>query len=197
MTVERPGDLVPLFPEEEANYELKEKWQRRAIGWFGLATGLALSVKFARVYYEFLAARFVVPGHADSLHYDLEYTALLGIILGIVLAVAPVIIAFRQSRKRPEAFAAKKFKDSGFKRWLLGITTILISIAIILLGIGSVFVTSKFGWVIGFENGEWIVMFGALLLATPLLIEGIWTLYAYRRGIEKVLVLRNGKWSHE
>ncbi len=191
------ANLIPLFPEEEANYLQKETWQRRAIAWFGLATGLSLSAKFARVYYEFVSARHIVPGAADSEYFDLEWTALMGVVVGLIIALIPVIIAFYRSKRPPEGFAARKFMSKNFGHWLLGFLTILISVGIILLGIGGFFPTKRFGWIIGFESGEFITMFGALLVGTPLLIEGLWTLYTYRRGIQKVLVLRKGKWSNE
>ncbi|HDR90613.1 MAG TPA: hypothetical protein ENN75_00035 [candidate division Zixibacteria bacterium] len=189
--------LVPLYPEEEAGYRTKEKLQRRAIGWFGLATGLALALRFARVYYEFVSARHLVPGVADSEYFDLEWTALLGIAVGILLAIIPGIITFIQSKRPPEAFAAKRFTGSSTGNKILGIITIIISIGIVLIGAFGFFGTKQFGAIIGFEGAEFIAMFGALLVAAPLFIEGLWVLYTSRRGIEKVLVLRKGKWSSE
>lgn len=193
----RDSKLVPLYPQEETRYHAKERTQRRAIAWFGLATGMALAVRFARVYYEFVAARHLVPGAADSEYFDLEWTALMGIVVGLLLAIIPGVITFVQSKRPPEAFAAKKFTGSGASHKALGIITIAISTGIILIGILGFLGTKQFGSIIGFEGAEFIAVFGSLLLATPLLIEGIWILYTSKRGIEKVLVLRKGKWSSE
>jgi len=193
----RDSKLVPLYPEEEARYRNKERLQRRTIAWFGLATGMALAIRFARVYYEFVAARHLVPGTADSEYFDLEWTALMGIAVGILLAIIPGIITFIQSKRPPEAFAAKRFTGSAFGNKALGIITLVISIAIVLIGILGFFGTKQFGSIIGFEGAEYIAMFGALLVSVPLFIEGLWVLYTSRRGIEKVLVLRKGKWSSE
>ncbi len=196
MSEEATGRLIPLFPAEEAFFDLKERWQRRVVAWFGLATGLSLSFKFSLVYYEFVAARSLVPGAADSEYFDLEFTALLGIVIGILLAVIPVIIAFRLGKRRPEAYVGVKIRGARFGRWFLGIATIILAVAIMVIGVGSLFATKQFGWLIGFEGSEWITLFGSMLLATPLLIEGIWTLYTCRKGIKKILVLRKGKWSN-
>jgi len=189
--------LVPLYKEEEAAFRTKERWQRRFIAWFGLATGLSFTYKFALVYYDFISARAAVSGPIDSEYLDLEFNALLGVIVGVCLAIAPVIVAFWMGKRKPEAFAAKKFADSGFQRWLLGIATVYLSIIILILGIG-LFVTNIFlGWAIGFEGAHLIIMFGSMLLSAPLFVEGLWVLSAYKRGIEHVCVLRKGKWSHE
>ena len=122
---------------------------------------------------------------------------LVGVIVGVCIAIAPVIIAFWMGKRKPEAFAAKKFVDSGFQRWLLGIATVYLSIIILILGIGLFVANIFLGWAIGFEGAHLIIMFGSLLVSAPLFVEGLWVLSAYKRGIEHVCVLRKGKWSHE
>jgi len=194
MTDFESSNLIPLYKDEEKAFRRKENWQRRFIAWFGLGTGISCAVQFGRAYYHLVATRYTVPDITDTGHIDLEFNALLGIIVGILIAVIPVIVAFIMGKRRPQAFAAEKNEGSKMSAWTVSILSILIPVCIIALGLSFIAGALSFRWAPGIGGMELIVLFGALLLATPLLVEGIWSFYATKQGIKRVFVLRKNKW---
>ena len=188
------SDLVPLYSEEEQAFRLKEKWQRRAIAWFGVATGIAFALEFARSYYYLLASRYTVPDMADTSHLDLEFNAILGIIVGLLIAVLPVVLAYVMGKRAPQAFAARKFENGKAGAWITAILTVIVAIAEIVLGVLFVIGAFRFRAEPGVGGMEMVVLFGSLLIAIPLLAEGFWSINAIKKGIEQVYVLRKDKW---
>jgi len=189
-----PESLEPLYEDQRKVFHRKESWQKRIISWVGFFTGIAFTLEFARNYYYLVTSRHATPELVDNVHYDLEFNALLGIIVGILLAIAPIIFAYIMSRRAPKGFAAIKFSGSKFIGWLKAVSAILLSIAIVLLGVFYYLTASNYQWEVNLSGMKLVVLFGSIFLAGPLLAEGIWTWYATKHGIKTVYVLRREKW---
>lgn len=189
-----PTILVPLYPDEEKAFRRKENWQRRMIAWFGLGTGISFAVEFARSYYFLLVSRNIEGMHPEAAQVDLEFNAILGIALGLFLALGPVFYAFKMSRNRPQGFAAEKFTKGKTQAWSTGILSIVIAMVILILA--GLFIIGSFAyrWEAGIGEMSFVVLFGALFLAGPLFAEGFWSTFATTRGIRQVYVLRRGHW---
>ena len=189
-----PTILVPLYPDEARAFRRKEDWQRRMFAWFGFGTGISFSVEFARSYYFLIASRanpVLSPGTAQ---YDMEFNAILGIILGLFIALGPVFFAFKMSRNKPQGFAAEKFDGGRTKAWLMGILSIVIAVMILAFGAFFIVGSLKYSWETGIGEMQFVVLFGSLFLAGPLMTEGLWSTFSTSRGIKQVYVLRRGRW---
>jgi len=189
-----PTILVPLYPDEEKAFRRKENWQRRMFAWFGLGAGISFAVEFARSYYYLLSSRTITGINPDSAQYDMEFNAILGIVLGLFIALGPVFFAFKMSRNKPQGFAAEKFDHGRFRAWFSGILSIVISVVIIVFAALFIIASTKYRWETGLGEMEFVVFFGALFLAGPLMGEGLWSTFSTSRGIKQVYVLRRGQW---
>ena len=190
-----PTILVPLYADEEKAFRKKERWQRRMIAWFGLGTGLSFALEFARSYYFLLTSRHGANVMLNSGQIDMEFNAILGIVLGVFLALAPVIFAFRMSRRKPQGFAAERFTSAGkTKSWISAVLSIALAVIIVILGTLFIVGSLTYRWETGLGEMEIVVFFGTFFLAGPLLAEGLWSTFSISRGIKQVYVLRRGKW---
>ncbi|HHS51176.1 MAG TPA: hypothetical protein ENN07_08695 [candidate division Zixibacteria bacterium] len=189
-----PTILVPLYPDEEKAFRRKENWQRRMIAWFGLGTGISFAVEFARSYYFLIATRSIEGMHPETGQIDLEFNAILGIVLGLFIALGPVFFAFKMSRNRPQGFAAEKFDKGKSKAWSTGILSMIVAVAILILATLFIIGSLRYQWEAGIGEMTFVVLFGALFLAGPLMAEGFWATFATSRGIKQVYVLRRGQW---
>ncbi|MCK5832912.1 hypothetical protein KAH81_04485 [bacterium] len=189
-----PTILVPLYPDEEKAFRRKENWQRRMIAWFGFGTGISFVIEFARSYYFLIAGRNIENLHPESAQLDLEFNAILGIVLGLFIALGPVFFAFKMSRNKPQGFAAEKFDKGKIKAWFTGIFSIVVAVAILILAGLFIAGSMVYRWEAGIGEMEFVVLFGAFFLAGPLLAEGFLSIFATGRNIKQVYVLRRGRW---
>ena len=189
-----PGKLETLKYEERKRFHLKESWQKRMISWFGLGAGISLMVEFGRAYYYLISSRHLLPDVADTSHIDLEFNALLGMAVGVVVAVVPILLSYVISKHTPRDFAAIRADDTVVRPKVFAFLSILVGV--IILGLSVAFVAAA--WLFQQETSvsgmQFVAIFGSMLLAGPLIVEGLWTLFAAKCGIEKVYVLRKDAW---
>jgi len=164
------------------------------ISWFGLGTGIALVVEFGRAYYYLIISRHFLPDVADTSHVDLEFNAILGMVIGVIVAVVPMLISYIISKHPPRDFAVIRVEDN--LRWLKGMALLSVLVGVVVFGLGVVFVLAT--WVFKQEADlsgmVFVAIFGSLLLAGPLVVEGFWTMFMSKNGISKVFVLRGDTW---
>lgn len=183
------------FTRRERNVFLrKEILQKHMMLWFGLGLGLSVVLEFARAYYYLVTSRSMYPGMADPSHFELEYNSILGIAVGIIIAVLPIFI-FQSVRTHPAVdFTAERVNDGLLWKKLTGVFALVFSFFVLWVGAFLAVRAQSYFNESGIGSMVFMMAFGSSFLAGPLMVEGLWILYAAKHGMKEIHVLRGDIW---
>jgi len=127
-------ELFDLTRKEKRVYQFKEALQKRMLFFFGIAAGLSVIFDSAYNYYYLYSVRLSMPKYADTMHFDLEYDAIVSIFAGVVITLTPIFISHLLSERPAEDYATIRYEKYSIGTHLLGLISIHVALLILAFG---------------------------------------------------------------